>query len=442
MRISAAGRVTPLPTSTRRPLLRAAALLIPCALGAAAWLAACGVTPLPRAAIALAPPTALLPVEAEGPGGELALGLAPPDPALRPAPDPGPALAAGVHDDADALAPAPLAAQPAPAAPQPPPLPPLDKRWFYYMPSASQSSFVRHWRQMDFVSPVWFNFQPDGSISGVEEPLVATAVRAAGARLVPLVGDVEAGPDMMHRVLAAPAARLHAIQAVVGLVLANDYDGIHLDVEGLPPSDREALVSFVRDIAIPLRSHGKLTTIAVAAKAEETTTGWAGPYDYRALGELCDLVAVMAYDYHVPSGAPGPVAPLDWVEGVLRYATSQIPPSKLLLGVPFYGYGWNTTPGTPGWAMGYDGVLAAAAAPGATLRFDPAAQAFNLQYPDQAGNRYDVWFEDGNSLGAKLAAARRYGVTGFAAWRLGLEDPNVWMVIAASTPVRPDAARR
>lgn len=310
--------------------------------------------------------------------------------------------------------------------------PPLRVRWLYYVPRASWDSFGAHAGQIDVLSPHWFTFRGDGSLKGDDDARVVRTVRAGKGRLVPMVSNDGDG-ELLHNVLASPPARLHAIQATVSLVLQNRYDGVHLDLEGLPSSDREAVVTFVRAIAEPLRAQGKLVTMALPAKTHETTTGWAGPYDYRALGEVCDLVTVMAYDYRVPASDPGPVAPLRWVEAVARYTVTQIPPRKVLLGVPFYGYDWNRQTGAPGRTLSYERALAIAAQPGASLAFDPEAQTFTLRYQDGNGHPHEAWFEDGNSLAAKLALARRYGLAGFAAWRLGLEDPGVWSAIAAAS---------
>ena len=49
----------------------------------------------------------------------------------------------------------------------------------------------------------------------------------------------------------------------------------------------------------------------------------------------------MAYDYSNASTNEGPVAPLDWVERVIAGTSAASgDPSKLVLGVPLYGYNW------------------------------------------------------------------------------------------------------
>jgi spore germination protein YaaH len=66
------------------------------------------------------------------------------------------------------------------------------------------------------------------------------------------------------------------------------------------------------------------------------------------LGRYSDGIFVMAYDFHTPnSEAAGPVAPVDKgssnsydLRSMIRDYLTQVPPNKLILGVPYYGYNW------------------------------------------------------------------------------------------------------
>lgn len=49
----------------------------------------------------------------------------------------------------------------------------------------------------------------------------------------------------------------------------------------------------------------------------------------------------------------------------------------------------------------------------------------------QSGNSYfQVWLEDADSIRVKLSVMDQYQIGGVAEWRLGLEEPMVWEVIA------------
>ena len=43
---------------------------------------------------------------------------------------------------------------------------------------------------------------------------------------------------------------------------------------------------------------------------------------------------------------------------------------------------------------------------------------------------HEVWLEEATSAAARLDIATRYAVGGVATWRLGLEEPRVWDLLA------------
>jgi spore germination protein YaaH len=57
-----------------------------------------------------------------------------------------------------------------------------------------------------------------------------------------------------------------------------------------------------------------------------------------------------------------------------------------------------------------------------------------FQYSSDSG-LHTGWYEDSTSLEAKLELMQKYHLRGFAAWRLGLEDPGFWTL--ASVKGRP-----
>ncbi|HZG65321.1 MAG TPA: glycosyl hydrolase family 18 protein, partial [Herpetosiphonaceae bacterium] len=143
------------------------------------------------------------------------------------------------------------------------------------------------------------------------------------------------------------------------------------------------------------------------------------------LGALSDLVVVMAYDHGYAGGRPSPVAPLPWVRQVVDYTLSQVPRDKVLLDIPWYGYDWNITTRRPGRYIGFDEVVAKSGTHG----YDQQTQAPSLVYT-AAGQRHQVWYENARSVGQKLSVVVDGGLGGWAAWRLGYEDPEIWGLIA------------
>src|SRR6185436_7275719 len=153
---------------------------------------------------------------------------------------------------------------------------------------------------------------------------------------------------------------------------------------GIDPVDRPAFSRFVGWLAEALHNEGKMLALAIPAKERDATVGWAGAFDYAALGQYADLITVMAYEFRGPFSGPGSVAPHDWVNNVLAFATSQMPAEKVLLGLAFYGYDWNTTSGGAR-SIGYAQAVALVERYGAEASFEARQQSVTFGYEGIAG---------------------------------------------------------
>jgi spore germination protein len=133
---------------------------------------------------------------------------------------------------------------------------------------------------------------------------------------------------------------------------------------------------------------------------------------------------------------PGPVAPIGWVRAVLRYAKTQIPANKIILGIPLYGFDWS---GGRGTAVTWLRAFQLATRYHARASYDAAAQEPWFSYT-AAGHRHVVWFENQASSRAKFEAASGSGAGGIFLWMFGYEDTRTWGALHAALPV-PARAR-
>ncbi len=116
-----------------------------------------------------------------------------------------------------------------------------------------------------------------------------------------------------------------------------------------------------------------------------------------------------------------PVAPISGVRAVTAYTVTQIPRGKVLLGIPWYGYDWNTSTRRPAPYVSFGQAVSR----GGTVGYDVTSQSPSVRYVG-AGQQHVIWYEDARSTGAKLDVVVNQGLAGWAAWRLGYEDPAVW----------------
>ena len=303
-------------------------------------------------------------------------------------------------------------------------------RWGYVVTydQRSTESLRNFGQSLDVVSPGTYGITSRGDLIGGHNQEIAQLARANGALLVPTVVN-KSKYSHFEVVLHPGPLRDKVVTDLVALVDRYDYDGIHIDFEGILASDRDNLTAFVGELWHRLSPKGKLVTIAVGAKSSDVRTGWHGPYDYAALGRVTHYVVVMTYGYRSSiSRIPSSTSPIEWVEDVAAFAVSQIPSEKVLLGLGFWAYDWPVGTGEEALARTHAEVMELAKRPGAQIDYDESVQSPRLRY-ELDGQQREVWFEDARSVAAKTDLARKYNMGGVAGWRLGHEDPNVWDVL-------------
>jgi spore germination protein len=311
----------------------------------------------------------------------------------------------------------------------------------------SYNSLLAYSGYLDIVSLDVFNVQDDGSIVQYDDYGVPQYDQALGLQTYACLSNYRGEPLYdFDPDLARAAIQTHKEEVIAQLeeiALDERYSGINIDLESIAFSDdiqadRTAFTAFIHELAGRLHMLDKKLIISVPAKsADSPQDTWAYPYDLAALGQAADYLQLMTYDQHGPWGEPGPVAGLDWVQACTAYAVSQVDPAKLLLGLPAYAYDWDLSASDADagdysasdlyWADIPDLL----SKPGVQTYRDGAAQSPYLTYTE-AGHEHVVWYEDVESIRAKVQLLAKYDLGGLAVWALGQEDESFWEAAAGS----------
>ncbi len=297
----------------------------------------------------------------------------------------------------------------------------------------SYGSLSRRAALLDDVAMFLHGVDENGRVSGAPSSRAIEAARAGGARTLALVHNLTpSGFDgkRAHALLQTSNSRARAISDILAILQHGKYQGVNIDLENVDPSDRRNLSAFMDELAAKLRPRGYVVTISVPAKTQDYAgSTWVGAFDYYALGRSCDLVMLMTYDEHAWTSGPGPVASYAWVERVTKYAITQMPRGKILLGIAAYGYDWNLATGRVA-ALSTTQAAKRASALGITPSWDASAKAPHFSYSER-GAKHEVWFESAESVRLKLDLVEKYDLGGIAIWKLGYEDQAFWDVIRA-----------
>jgi spore germination protein YaaH len=214
-----------------------------------------------------------------------------------------------------------------------------------------------------------------------------------------------------------PGRRARVAGVIARYAQSMRYTGLVLDFETLEAADVDAQLVVVRAIGDSARAHG-VTTIAVAIPAEPDEG-----YPARELTRVADVLLVMLYDQHWPGSAPGPISAPDWVTRNLSRVVGEVGASRVVAGLPLYGYYWAS--GKPGVGVSHATGLRNAQRDGIRMSRDSASRTMRGTSPTSA-----LWLTDAALLQELIAASETLGVTRFAFWRLGQEDPAVWSKVS------------
>ena len=246
---------------------------------------------------------------------------------------------------------------------------------------------------------------------------------------------------------ASGESRAAFAESCVDLLLAHDLDGVDLDWEypvsgGAPgtvhrPQDQKNFTLLLREIRRALDRQGQqdgrryVLTVAGAVSG-----GYLNNIEPQAVAEIVDHIFLMAYDLHGPwdasadfnaplyapsDGPPRSRAGVDG--GVSAWLGRGVPPEKLVLGMPLYGYIYQGVSSRNGGL--YQSFDSAGSVPWDKVKSDYLNRSAYRQFrheeaevPYLYGDRSFLSYDDPASIAAKAELARRRGLGGVGFWEL------------------------
>jgi spore germination protein YaaH len=239
--------------------------------------------------------------------------------------------------------------------------------------------------------------------------------------------------------ISSPISRQKTISTLRNIINESGAYGINIDYEPLgdiSPTVRDNFTKFIMDLRAQVPdSQLSISTYASAASRPKI-------WDLNALAPYTDYFVIMTYDYTMPgSDSAGPTSPLrgsgdlfehDIIKNIAEI-TRLVPSNKILLGIPFYGYQWNTVDSTK---------YSIAEARGTVASLDRIEQMLdnktleliwdrNTLTPygiaSHSGQISQIYFENQTSIRLKLEFVESAGLGGIAIWALGYEGNNSWV---------------
>jgi spore germination protein YaaH len=276
-------------------------------------------------------------------------------------------------------------------------------------------------------SPRWWTLDADGLLVGETDPDFVAAAHQLGVEVWPYVTN-GFEPARTHRAIGDNRQRKLLAAQLSGAAQLAGADGVNVDFEAFSPVDRDNLTAFVTELRTFVHSWGGIVSVDITSRTRnhETLSEARGNlFDRRALGEVADYVALMAYDEYNRVRPSGPTASQEWAEDALYWLLRYTNPGQVLLGVPFYSRIWDPEDLLRPTTATIGTVVELADANPRT--FDPE---FGIDRVDLDDGRF-LWAEDYDHLANRIELAREAGVAGIAIWRIGFDTPETWEIVEA-----------
>lgn len=290
---------------------------------------------------------------------------------------------------------------------------------------------------LTFLSPFTYGIDNDGGLIDINDSWMINLSRNYAVQpLMHLSTLNEQGVfsnATASNVFNNEAVRSNLENNIVANLDSKGYFGLDIDFEFINPQESVDYANLIDGLRSRLNPLGYDVIAALAPKTSDEQKGtlYEG-HNYGLIGNAANYVLLMTYEWGYTYGPPLAVAPINKVREVLDYAVTRIPPEKIYLGVPTYGYNW-TLPYVKGVtrAPSLSNVEAVNLASkfNAVINYDEVAQAPWFNYTDLEGRAHEVWFEDARSIDAKLRLVNEYGFAGVGYWDLMRPFPQNWLVL-------------
>lgn len=280
----------------------------------------------------------------------------------------------------------------------------------------------------------WFSVElnADGTIGNVHgwpDWEVINAVHNEGNRVV-LTATMFSSTDI-HTLLTS--YKTTAVNNLLAQVQAGNADGICIDFENPTQSgDNALLVQFMNSLYTTFKAARNDYHISLCTPSVD----WWGTYNYASINNYVDAFMLMGYGYYYSGSAnAGPTSPLEWAGYDLNWSVNDhlnkgVTKSKLILGLPFYGFDWpvsNTNKNAPTTGAGssrtYSVVMNLIATYSPTVYYNSTAETAWFNY--YSSGQRQVWFDNYTSLERKFDYIFDRDLGGLGIWAYGYQGAHI-----------------
>ena len=283
---------------------------------------------------------------------------------------------------------------------------------------------------VNVVMPTWYAISDsDGSVEINYNKDYYNKAKANGYELWPIITNGIDNKELDKKqvtseIMNSEEKRENLIRNIVEIIKSNRLDGINIDFEGMLEEDKYMYTQFLRELYPLVKEIGAKLSVDIY---------FTNYIDRQGVGKACDYVMLMGYDQRGNwSKEAGSISEVSWVENNIKSLIndSNIPSSKIVLGVPFYTRLWMESEEdgltTKVYTMNDSKEFLSEYNLTPTMDYLSGQNyiALNLN-----GISYKLWIEDADSMSKRADIVNNYNLAGITAWQKGFETEDIWKLL-------------
>ena len=293
---------------------------------------------------------------------------------------------------------------------------------------------------LTFISIFGYLIKADGNIESVADYDLLNISRLYQVSPILLLSaqNIQGNIDLevAFRVLYDEDVQENLINNIFEILKSKNYSGVNVTYQFIDKDNIEYYNNLTMKIYARLHYAGFL--IFITLPHNKVIIGHEVTFervDYSVIGQYCDGITIMNYNWGYSYGPPAPVSSISDLKEVLNYVLTQVPPEKIDLGIPIIGYDWELPyiiGVSKARSLTINSAVNLASEFNAVILFDEVSQTPYFEYIDSRGGlptRHIVWFVDARSINSLMDLVDKYKLKGSGIWNIMYFYAQMWTVI-------------